>query len=248
MAAIPSDPYDPERVARELDWNLLRTFVVLADSRSITEASAKLRLKQPSVSSALKRLEDRVGRKLINRQPGRYELTEAGQLLYREAVEINGSILRLSTLLREMTDEVRGHVKIAVASHVVCPFFDRALADFHARTPGATLSIDVISSGQVPPRSRPSAPPSASASSAPAIPVSNTAASTASSSASSAAPGIRSSAAKTSPPPISTGCPQSVSTPTGSRTCSSPWPSCGRNRGSACGSPAPRATSRKCAA
>ncbi len=148
MKQIQADPYDPERIARELDWNLLRTFVVLAESRSVTEAAARLRLKQPSVSSALKRLEDRVGRKLIYRQPGRYDLTEAGQLLYREAVEINGSILRLSTLLREMTDEVRGHVKLAVASHVVCPFFDRVLAEFHAAHPGASLSIDVHSSAQ----------------------------------------------------------------------------------------------------
>ncbi|APZ54059.1 LysR family transcriptional regulator [Salipiger abyssi] len=145
---MPPDPYDPERIARELDWNLLRTFVVLAESRSITEGAARLRLKQPSVSSALKRLEDRVGRQLINRQPGRYDLTDAGRLLYREAVEINGSILRLSTLLREMTDEVRGHVKLAMASHVVCPFFDQVLAAFHAQNPGASLSIDVHSSAQ----------------------------------------------------------------------------------------------------
>jgi hypothetical protein len=46
-----------ERLARELDWNLLRTFVVLAESRSVTEARRAPRLKQPTVSSALKRLE-----------------------------------------------------------------------------------------------------------------------------------------------------------------------------------------------
>lgn len=138
--------YAPERIARELDWNLLRTFVALAEARSITEAAARLRLKQPSVSTALKRLEDRVGRRLIDRKPGHYDLTEAGRLLYREAVEINGSILRLSTLLRDVTDEVRGHVGIAVASHVVCPLFDEVLADFHAEYPAASLSIAVHSS------------------------------------------------------------------------------------------------------
>lgn len=138
--------YDPERIARELDWNLLRTFVVLAEARSVTEAAERLRLTQPSVSTALKRLEDRIGRKLIERGPGRYALTEAGELLYREALDINGSILRLSTLMREMTDEVRGHVTIAVASHVVCPIFDQLLADFHAAHPEASLSINVVSS------------------------------------------------------------------------------------------------------
>lgn len=142
-----NDPrFAPERIARELDWNLLRTFVVLADSHSITDAAQRLRLKQPSVSAALKKLEERVGRRLIDRSPGRYELTDAGRLLYREAVEINGSVLRLSTLLRELTDEVRGHVKITVASHVVCPLFDSVLARFHADYPGASLSVEVYSS------------------------------------------------------------------------------------------------------
>jgi DNA-binding transcriptional LysR family regulator len=48
---------------RELDWNLLRTFVVLAESGSVTEAAQKLRLAQPTVSTALKRLEDRLGKR-----------------------------------------------------------------------------------------------------------------------------------------------------------------------------------------
>ncbi|SHM31423.1 transcriptional regulator, LysR family [Roseovarius litoreus] len=136
------------RLMRELDWNLLRTFVVLGQSRSITEAAHRLRLTQPSVSTALKRLEDRVGRRLIDRKPGHFELTKAGQVLYREAVDIQGSILRLSTQMREMTDEVTGHVRIALASHVICPLFDAVLSEFHAEHPKATLSIDVLSSSE----------------------------------------------------------------------------------------------------
>ncbi|MEJ1996516.1 MAG: LysR family transcriptional regulator [Limibacillus sp.] len=135
-----------ESLARQLDWNLLRTFVVLAESRSVTEAAERLRLKQPTVSNALKRLEERLGKQLILRSPGHYELTEAGRLLHREAIDIHGAILRLDTLMREITDEVQGHVRIAMASHVICPLFDEALNDFHLRHPRATLSIDVSAS------------------------------------------------------------------------------------------------------
>jgi len=138
----------PERIMREMDWNLLRSFVVLAQSHSVTEAAQRLRLTQPSVSMALKRLEDRVGKRLINRTPGRFELTEAGEVLYREALDIQGAILRLSTLMRDMTDEVTGHVRLSLASHVVCPLFDQVLAEFHAENPRATLSIDVQTSAQ----------------------------------------------------------------------------------------------------
>jgi len=145
MSTQPSH-LDPERLAREMNWNLLRTFVVLAESRSITEAADRLRLKQPSVSVALKKLEDRLGQRLIDRSPGRFALTEAGRLLYREAVNINGSILRLATLMREVTPDISGHVRIAVASHVVCPPFDAVIGDFYAAHPQASLSIDVITS------------------------------------------------------------------------------------------------------
>lgn len=135
-----------ERLARQLDWNLLGTFVTLAESRNITEAADKLRLRQPTVSTALKRLEEQVGKQLLERSPGKYGLTDAGKLLYREAVEIQGSILRLGTIMRDIRDEVRGHVTIAMASHVVCPVFDDVLRDFHQTFPSATVSIDVSAS------------------------------------------------------------------------------------------------------
>lgn len=136
----------PERLARELDWNLLRTFLVLAQSRSVTDAADRLNLKQPSVSSALKRLEDRLGKRLIDRGPGRFELTAAGRLLQTEATDIHGAILRLGTVMREVEDEVRGHVSIAMASHVVCPLLDATLNEFHCAHPAATLSIDIMAS------------------------------------------------------------------------------------------------------
>ncbi|HEY9019028.1 MAG TPA: LysR family transcriptional regulator [Paracoccaceae bacterium] len=135
-----------DKLARDLDWNLLRTFVVVADAGSITRAAEALGLQQPSVSSALKRLEGHLGRQLIDRRPGRFALTEAGRLLYDEAVDITGAILRIGTAIREVQEEVRGHVSIAIASHVVCPLLNDALREFHARHPAATLSIDVSSS------------------------------------------------------------------------------------------------------
>ena len=142
MTGVPS----AERLARDLDWNLLRTFLVLAQSRSVTDAANRLGLKQPSVSSALKRLEDRLGKKLFDRGPGRFELTAAGRLLQAEATDIHGAILRLGTVMRDIGDEVRGHVSIAMASHVVSPLLDSALSEFHRAHPAATLSIDIMAS------------------------------------------------------------------------------------------------------
>ncbi|MEZ5448373.1 MAG: LysR family transcriptional regulator [Thiolinea sp.] len=137
---------EAELQARRLNWNLLKTFLVLAESRSVTEAAERLFLRQPTVSHALKQLEEHFNKPLIERRPGRFQLTEAGEALYHEIVEIHGTILRFHTLMREVVEEVKGHVRLLLASHVQCPLFDETLRDFHHRYPQATLSIDVSSS------------------------------------------------------------------------------------------------------
>lgn len=139
----------PERLVWDLDWNLLRTFVVIAEVKSITRAAERLNLKQPSVSNALRRLEDRVGRRLVDRDATRFELTEVGRLIYEQSVEVFGSISQLPLLMRGISDDVTGHVMIATASHVVSPLFDRALAEFHRNYPRASITISVAASTEV---------------------------------------------------------------------------------------------------
>ncbi|MGB5557478.1 MAG: LysR family transcriptional regulator, partial [Paracoccaceae bacterium] len=57
-------PYE-QRFPWNLDWNLLRTFMVVVDQGGITRAADFLGVKQPTISSALKRLEDTVGQRLL---------------------------------------------------------------------------------------------------------------------------------------------------------------------------------------
>jgi DNA-binding transcriptional LysR family regulator len=141
---------EADRFTRNLDWNLLRTFIAIVQQGGITAAANRLLLKQPTVSTALKRLEEQVGRKLIDRRPGgRFAVTDAGDLLYREALEVQGSISRLAVVMREVREEIRGHVTIGMASHVVFPILDRALADFSGAHPAVTYAIDVSTSEEV---------------------------------------------------------------------------------------------------
>ena len=56
-----------ERFAWVLDWNLLRTFMVIVEERSITRAANRLGLKQPTVSNALRRMEERLQQLMARR-------------------------------------------------------------------------------------------------------------------------------------------------------------------------------------
>jgi len=70
---------------RDLDLNLLRVFVVVAEAGSVTEAASRLYLTQPAVSAALKRLTSTVGAPLFVRAGRGLALTTRGQRLFAAA-------------------------------------------------------------------------------------------------------------------------------------------------------------------
>lgn len=138
-----------EQFARRLDWNLLRTFMIICETRSITGAAERLGQKQPSVSNALRRLERTTGTRLVERRANRFRVTGAGRTLYRECVEIHGAILRLAGGLEDAPDEIDEHIQIVMASHVSSPLLNDTLSEFHRRHPRATLSIEILPSHEV---------------------------------------------------------------------------------------------------
>lgn len=138
-----------QHARRRFDWNLLHTFLVIVEEGSITRAADRLVLCQPTVSNALKRLEDQLGRRLIERGPGRFETTEHGAALYRECREICGTIGRLSQTLEDSESELTGDLHMHMASHVVFPPLDDTLAEFHARHPRVTIDVEIATSSDV---------------------------------------------------------------------------------------------------
>lgn len=74
-----------ENYGRDVDLNLLRVFVVVAECKSVTAAAARLYLTQPAVSAALRRLAAAVGAPLFARQGRGLALTSRGERLYAEA-------------------------------------------------------------------------------------------------------------------------------------------------------------------
>jgi len=126
-----------------LDWNLMRTFMVIVEHESITLAAESLGLQQPSLSNALKRLENCVGRRLIDRKPNYFRVTAAGKQLYKECVSIYESVSRFPGLLQDSDDELTGNISIAVASHIACPLFDQLLQSFNQQHPKVTFNICV---------------------------------------------------------------------------------------------------------
>jgi DNA-binding transcriptional LysR family regulator len=133
-------------LGERLDWNLLRTFQVVAQELSISRAAARLHLSQPAVSQALKRLEEQLGTALIERRGPRFLLTQSGIETLRVAADVQGHFTQLDAALERSSEQIVGKVRLLTVSGIRCPAYDKFLAQLHRDYPGITLEIDVQSS------------------------------------------------------------------------------------------------------
>jgi len=141
-------PYE-QRFVWNLDWNLLRTFTVVVEQGGVTRAAEFMNVSQPTVSSALKRLESTLGQKLLDRRPGHFMLTAAGATLFEHARNAFGVISRIPDLVAASDSAVSGHVTIATTSHIVSSHYDQMLARFAQDYPDVTFTVTVTDSAEV---------------------------------------------------------------------------------------------------
>jgi DNA-binding transcriptional LysR family regulator len=82
MPAAASSPPPPPA---DLDLRLVRYFTVVAAHRHFGRAAAELLIAQPSLSRQIRRLEQQLGARLLDRTPQGTQLTEAGEVFLPQA-------------------------------------------------------------------------------------------------------------------------------------------------------------------
>jgi len=132
-----------DKFARNLDWNLLYTFMVIVQEEGMGPAAERLLVTQPAVSLALKRLEETAGVRLIDRGSGKLTMTPAGEALYPEACKLYTAISRLPVTFDQAPKSVSGKISICTVSEVVSKEFNSALSEFFINHPKCELSISV---------------------------------------------------------------------------------------------------------
>jgi len=146
---LARDPEAKRFLNDRLDWNLLRTFLVIGQEGSISRAAARLHLSQPAVSQALRRLEEQLDSALVVRRGPRINLSKAGEEVMQIAAELYGTISRLGPALDSPAETVTGKIRLLSISRIQSRAYDDFLAQFHSDYPQVELEIDVLRSSDV---------------------------------------------------------------------------------------------------
>jgi len=138
-----TQPLTGRRFARSLDWNLLRTFHEIVQAAGISEAARQTSRKQPSLSMALRRLEDHLGMKLCQRGPGGFSLTHEGVVLAELCETVYESVCRIPARAAHMSAELRGRIRIQLISNLIDPTIDTAIESFHLAHQSVEIFVSV---------------------------------------------------------------------------------------------------------
>lgn len=125
---------------RDFDSNLLRTFVTVVETGTVSAAATRLSRTQAAISMQMRRLEDDVGRALLERTPRGMLLTEAGSRLlpYAHAILGAGEDAR-----RNLAAEgIAGTVRLGMLEDVAAGRLPYALRRFSVAHP--QISLDMV--------------------------------------------------------------------------------------------------------
>lgn len=124
-------------------YNQIRIFQSIAREGSISAAARKLEITPPSVSKALKLLEQHLGQPLFVRTTRRIELTDAGQQLLARTSAAVDSLEKSLDDIRDRHQAPSGLVRITLSRFAYLLILKPAMAAFCQQYPGIQLEISI---------------------------------------------------------------------------------------------------------
>lgn len=121
----------------------LKTFIAVVDCKNFTKAAENLNLSQPSVSTHIKNLEAFFEVTLINRSVKQksISITESGYVLYKRAKEILNIFNVTVKEVKELTDSVKGVLKIGASSTIGEYILPKFISEFYSKYPEINLEV-----------------------------------------------------------------------------------------------------------
>ncbi|QCB53943.1 LysR family transcriptional regulator [Sphingopyxis sp. PAMC25046] len=120
----------------------LATFVTVAEEQSFTKAAAKLGLSQSAVSQVVRRLEERLGLRLLSRTTRSVAPTEVGERILATLSPMLRDLDASIEALSEYRDKPAGNIRITTVEHAAVTILRPALARMLPGHPD--INVEVI--------------------------------------------------------------------------------------------------------
>ena len=117
----------------------LKIFLAIYETGSTTAASQVLHVAQPTVSIALRELEDHYGVPMFERYAKRLRVTEAGRQLYPYAKHLTALFDEAEDVMRSMG--TAGTFRIGTSITIATCYLPRLVQDFQALYPAMTIRV-----------------------------------------------------------------------------------------------------------
>ena len=124
-----------------MELHQLRYLVAVVDEGSFTAAAERAHVSQSGVSAQVAKLEQELGQRLLERGPRTLRLTAAGEAVLPIARSVLAGVARLAEVTDELSDLVRGRVRLGMIRGCSIPPFLDAVAGFRLAHPGVELAL-----------------------------------------------------------------------------------------------------------
>lgn len=120
----------------------LRYIIAVARERHFGRAAAACYVSQPTLSVAIKKLEEELSVELFERTPTEVRLTETGARIVEQAQRVLEEVERLKQLAAQQGDPLAGPLRVG-AIHTIGPYlFPRLIGILHEQAPQMPLLIE----------------------------------------------------------------------------------------------------------
>lgn len=123
-------------------------FIAIVNEGNFSRAADELAMSLPAVSRHLKRIEETLGTKLLNRTTRSLSLTQAGKIYYESCRRIEEETRTTRARLQDLTAKPVGSLKITATPAFSHALLIDALADFSQTYPDIQYQLE-ISDGQI---------------------------------------------------------------------------------------------------
>lgn len=129
-----------------MDLKQLQYFVSVIEHMNFSKAAEKLHISQPSLSNAIKKLEQEIGSPLLERNTRNLHLTEAGQLLYERAIVVLKNIEILKLEIDEVVVHGTSEITIGVMESIKY-WLPKVISEYKNRYPKMVFHlVDILGS------------------------------------------------------------------------------------------------------